>query len=471
VPEKNINEVTRQARDLYDKGMTTLDRGSIDASIHFFAEAVSLEPAFLKARQALRLAQIKKYKTGGTFSKVFGSVSGSTSLASAFSNVKKNPTKAMEAAEKVLTTNPYNVQALKLLAEAAESMDLLNTAIFSYETAREGSPKNLNVILALGQLYQHAKMSQKAHECFEQAYKIDPTNSEAYAGMKDATANEAMTKGKWEEAGSYRDMIANIDEATSLEQANKIFKDEDIIRTQIKDVYKLTEEQPQNVSNWKKLGDLSKQVNEFDYAIQCYEHAFGLTNGADGTIENLISETKIKKVTFLISQKEEQLQKDSTNENLRNEVEQLKAQREATILEESEGKARRYPNDMEIRFELAQVYFRNKQVDKALKEFQVASSNPKNKIACTNWLGRCFREKGMLDMAVQRFKSAAEQAIMMDGLKKDILYSLGTTYEQMGKRVEAIEQFKIIYDVDVDFKDVSEKIENFYREQSNSPSS
>lgn len=465
MPEKNLNEVNKQVRDLYEKGLASIERNALDAAMHFFTEAITFEPGFLKARQALRIAQIKKSSSGGALSKVFGSVTSSTALATAMANVSKNPTKAMEAAEKVLASNPYNVQALKALGQAAANAGYSATAIFAYETAREGSPKNVSVLLELGILYQDAHESDKARDCFEQILKIDPNHREAYSRIKDTTANEAMRKGKWEEAESYRDMIKDIDEAVSLEQAGKITKDEDIVRAQMADVYKQTQQQPDNVAHWKKLGDLSVMINEFDYAIQYYQHAFGLTKNADGTIDNLISETKIKKVQFQLRQKESELAANPGNEALTQEVANLNQEYEKTVLEECEARARRYPNDLDIRFELAQIYYKNGLIDKALKEFQVASANPKNKVSCFNWLGKCFKEKGMLDMAIQRFKSASEQALVMDGVKKDILYNLGLTYEQMGKRSEAIEQYKVIYDVDIEFKDVSKKIEDFYREQ------
>jgi hypothetical protein len=51
----------------------------------------------------------------------------------------------------------------------------------------------------------------------------------------------------------------------------------------------------------------------------------------------------------------------------------------------------------------------------------------------------------------------------MDGTKKEILYDLGQTYEKMGKEEEAISQFKLIYEVDIGFKDVGQKIEEHYK--------
>lgn len=466
MPDKNLNEVPRQVREFYDKGYAALERNNLDAAFHFLGEALALEPGFLKARQVLRLARLRKFKGGGSVGKFFGSVGGSAALAKAMANVTKDPAKAMEAADKALASNPSNIQALRVLAEAAGNMDFPLTAVDAYEAAREVSPDNTGILMELGRLYQVTSQMDKARDCYERILERDSNHVDAMKGLKDATANEAMQQGKWETADSYREMIKDKEEAVSLEQQGRIFKDEDVIRTQMDEVYKLTQEQPNNVSHWKRLADLAVQGVLFDYAIDCYRHALEMTKGADGNIEKLISDTKLKKIDHFIKERQAVLAADPQNESLNQEVAALQTERIRTLMEECEGRAKRYPSDLDIRYELARIYFQNDLIDKAIPEFQTAANNPKNKIACTQWLGQCFHRKGMLDMAVQRFKSAAQQAVAMDGLKKEILYNLGTVYEEMNKKAEAIEQFKAIYDVDVTYRDVAKKIEDYYRSQS-----
>ena len=42
---------------------------------------------------------------------------------------------------------------------------------------------------------------------------------------------------------------------------------------------------------------------------------------------------------------------------------------------------------------------------------------------------------------------------------------LGVVLEKMGKKEEAIEQFKQIYEVDISYKDVAAKVDAFYSGQ------
>jgi tetratricopeptide (TPR) repeat protein len=51
---------------------------------------------------------------------------------------------------------------------------------------------------------------------------------------------------------------------------------------------------------------------------------------------------------------------------------------------------------------------------------------------------------------------------LFDEQRKDLTYDLGLIYEKMNKPEEAIEQFKQIYEVDIDYKDVSDKVDAYY---------
>lgn len=77
-------------------------------------------------------------------------------------------------------------------------------------------------------------------------------------------------------------------------------------------------------------------------------------------------------------------------------------------------------------------------------------------------LGRCFVQKGMLDMAATQFKSAASEMLAMDIVKKDTLYDLGLVYETMGKKEEYLQCMKDIMETDYGYKDVSKRVEASY---------
>ena len=68
----------------------------------------------------------------------------------------------------------------------------------------------------------------------------------------------------------------------------------------------------------------------------------------------------------------------------------------------------------------------------------------------------------MNDLAVRQFQNALKEKVGFDDERKEILYWLGVALEKMGKRDEAIEQFKLIYEVDSAYRDVAARVDAYY---------
>src|SRR5262245_17292838 len=99
MPEKNLNEIPRDVRELFQKGTVALQRQNFDYAIAIFTQIIQREPAFLEGRQALRAAQFKKAGgSTGFFKKVLGGASSSPLIAKAQVILRKNPIEAMQIA-------------------------------------------------------------------------------------------------------------------------------------------------------------------------------------------------------------------------------------------------------------------------------------------------------------------------------------------------------------------------------------
>ena len=108
----------------------------------------------------------------------------------------------------------------------------------------------------------------------------------------------------------------------------------------------------------------------------------------------------------------------------------------------------KYPTDMGIRFEMGVLYFQAGKITEATAEFQKAQGNPHKRIAAMSYLAQCFSKRKMYDMAARKFQEAIKEKPGFDEEKKELVYNLGGVFESMGKKDEAIEQFKIIYEMD-----------------------
>jgi lipopolysaccharide biosynthesis regulator YciM len=122
----------------------------------------------------------------------------------------------------------------------------------------------------------------------------------------------------------------------------------------------------------------------------------------------------------------------------------------------------RYPNEYSYRFELGELYFEDGKTDQAIKELQMAQRSPKVRVSALILLGKAYLAKGFHDLAAEQLTTAKSEIPGMTDQKKDVLYELGSAYEQQGDMDQAMVEFKALYGADISYRDVAQKIDDFY---------
>jgi tetratricopeptide (TPR) repeat protein len=120
------------------------------------------------------------------------------------------------------------------------------------------------------------------------------------------------------------------------------------------------------------------------------------------------------------------------------------------------------PTDAQLQFKYGQALFDAEQYTEAIAPLQRARTNPNLRIKSMLMLGKCYAAKNMTDMAIRQLEDANKEVIAMDDTKKEILYMIGSLYESAGNTEKAVENFKVIYEVDYGYRDVAQKVESAY---------
>jgi tetratricopeptide (TPR) repeat protein len=216
------------------------------------------------------------------------------------------------------------------------------------------------------------------------------------------------------------------------------------------------EADPKNTKMLRSVAELYLQKKDFDKALEYFQKIKGVDGGSDPSLEKAVLDTTLKKLDQQIAQLDAQAP-DYVEQTAR-----LTAERASFFLDECKARAEKYPNDLQIRFELGQLYFKTGKIGEAIQELQKAQNNPHRKLQAMSLLGQCFAQRGMNDLAARTLQNALKEKLTFDEEKKDLIYALGSVLEKMGKADEAIEQFKQIYEVDIGYKDVSAKVDAYY---------
>lgn len=463
--DKSVNEVSGEVRKLFAKGAEALARENADYAIALLNQALDQEPAFYDCRKALREAQHRKAggSSSGFFKKMLSGAGNSPQVAKAQMTLRSNPGAAMSIAEQILNTDPGNSTAHRLIVEASKILELPRTAVLSYEVLLKNSPKDKELAIEFAHTAAGIGESGRAEKVIMDLLRENPNNGELKMALKDMSARKTMDEGGYgaleDGSGSYRDILRNKEEATSLEQEKRVQKSEDVAERLIGEYEARLHGEPNNIKLIRSLAELYTQKKQFDRALNLYDRLKNSELGNDPTLNQAITGTIVKR----FDHQAEQLNPFEPDHAAK--LEQLKADRLNFQVTECQKRVEKFPTDLAIRFEMGQLYFQAGKVGEAIQEFQKAQNNPNKRLASMNYLAQCFAKRKMYDLAARTLQNAIKEKTVFDEEKKDLIYNLGCVLEGMGKREEAVEQFKLIYETDIGYKDVAAKVDAFYAGQ------
>lgn len=423
---------------------------------------VQANPYCVEARQMLRKAQSKMSVTkksgglSGLFAKLsFGRVNESA--------IQKNPEQSLQSAEEQIDADFSNITAHKTLALAAKQLGLVETALLGYEYLFNLDQTNASNGKQLIREYIAAKKAEQAIAVGDIVLQSNPADDEAQELIKKASVQQTVDKGKWEEEKSFREKLKDEDEAQRLEQSSRAQTGEEGLRSLIEEALKKTEAEPENINVLKDLVNYYRKLEEFDNALDWLSKARELDSGkADVNLEALMVTLTREKMSKQIEVIEANLEENPEDATLKTELEKLQKEEYDFRLTQAESLVQRYPNEFSYRYDLGELYKQQGNVDGAIKELQLALRAPKVRVKALVLLGQSYMEKKFYDLAAEQLTLAKSEISGVTELKKEVIYDLGRCYESQGDSEKAMSEYKALYGIDIGYRDVSQKIDDFY---------
>ncbi|NBR70551.1 MAG: hypothetical protein EBT75_00380 [Proteobacteria bacterium] len=457
MPEVTSAQLSGSHLDTFRKAKDAMARQNHDYVILLMPPVLEAHPGLLEGRKILRASQIAKAKSASKMDKSMAAVRIAPAVMQAKSAVGKSLGSGLAKLEEALNLDPFSPQANAALGEIALENDLPGTAVFAYETVRSAKPQDTQNLHGLARALIAAKQMSKARDVYQTILEIAPNDGAALKGMKDASALVATQSGGWEKSEDFRDSLKNKEESSALESASKVVKTAEAIAEQLARLHAQFEKEPQNVVLAKQIAELCETQGSLDHALQWFQFSHELTQKTDPVLEKAVFRLQCA----LLDQEWEQAKAAGSDDSVCDEI---LARKKSVILEGAKDRVKRYPNDLQYRFELGEALIDHGSYKEAVPELQQALRQPSVRHRALNLLGVSYQRRKMLDLAAKQYALAASEIVAMDNVKKDAIYNLGVILEEMGKKAEALEEFKKIYEVDSQFRDIAERVEAAYQQ-------
>ena len=410
-----------------------------------------------------KAGQKKAGASTGLFKRIVSSAGSGPTLAKAKFMIESQPLEALALTEQVIAGDPRNNMAHDLFTQAAMAAELPRTALLSLVAMRQEAPADKSLSLRLAAAYTAIGQNEKAEAVFESLMKHHPNDPELGMKMKNASANRTLSSSGYEQmaagTGTFRSALKDAGEAKRLEQESRITKDVVQTKSLIEEYESRLVAEPENLKLLKSIVDLCNQQKDHYRALEFYNRIEAVPGAMDAALERERFDTVVKRYNQVI----EQL--DPAAVDFDQQRAALVEERDNYILDDCRTRVDKYPTDLANRFDLGVLYFNRGRIGEAIPEFQKAESNPNKRLQAMLYSARCFAARNMNDMAARKLQTVLKEKVGFDEERKELLYTYGCVLEKMGKKEEAMDHFKQIYEVDISYSDVAARVDAYYASQ------
>lgn len=444
---------------LWKKALISAERKNWEYVIDQVLPIVTANVGFLDGRKLLRSAESEA--SGGSGGKKFSFGLGGFKPSS-----RKEPAEQIaDLEENVFRKDPFNLNANEQLYDIAMKMHFPDLAAFALETIRAGHPENTKHMHKLAQHYMAHEQPEKASEVYRLIVKVDPRDMDAMKGEKDAAARTSILRQGWGAEGDFRKAMKDSGEAAKLEMLSRQGMTQEQMEQFLADTIEQYNADQTNIVIVKRMADLYEKLGQIENALMFYDYALNTLNPGDIALQRKVEIMRDKVQDQQIEDFEREIESNPNApdiEDKRAQVAEIRRQRSAVVINEAKTRVDRNPTDKTLRYELGQAYFNAGMFTEAIPELQQAKSNPNMRIKAILMLGRCFERKNMNDLAKTSLTEASKELVVMDAIKKEVLYELANVLEKMGDRASSLEALKEIYNADYGYKDVAKRVESSY---------
>jgi tetratricopeptide (TPR) repeat protein len=443
--------------DLYNKACEAVERANYDYAVELFREVLRQQPDYPDARVALRGTERRRVQERGTQLPALFMMPFRMAVTAVKAAVRK-PKGKLEAYEDFLKEYPDSFWGLLGAGKAADSLGLDEQAAIILRDAQRVKPNNKTVLRLLANVLAERGESRDALNFLERLLAMDPGNRDLQKEVRDLQATGHMAHHKMDNTQSFRDLIRDKDVAEELEKEGRLEVSKEDYGTRVNRAFDELKEDPDNPAKVLLLAKAYLDVDDMAHARALLK-AKHKEMPENYEIRELLGTLQLRIYEQAIEAARAAVKANPGSDAAKKKLEQLKTKRQKFAVKEYRWRVEQHPTDAEAQMELAKALTELGRQNEAISMFQELRQDPRLGMEAARMLGKAFTDKGQYDLAAEQFEMALQMHPDMDYEGKQLRYSQAEALEKMGRPEEALKIYKKIYSEDINFLDVSEKVE------------
>ncbi|MEL6428690.1 MAG: tetratricopeptide repeat protein [Planctomycetota bacterium] len=425
-------------------------RRNHDFAVQLYQQILDIDPDVGEARAGLRRALKARSETKRSGGKLLKLVKGAGPLTAARGLAKAGKhDAAAKAVESYLEAAPLDVEANMLLGTSLEAAGHFRSALAVFEFIAEIDPRNAQGLKRAGAMMSRTGDAQKALDYFERALEADPRDRDALKARKDLAAQAALTAARYDEVSHSREQLVDAGETRRLEQTQRRQRTSEEWEAERDRLETLFAEDSTNVELMVELAGVHERLKDPEAAVDVLERAASFSKDDPNVLEAL-GRARGKALKRALAR--------AGKLGDAEEADRIEAKIVVHEVDEFRRRIAIHPGDTGLRYELGLRLGKQGDHDGAAAEFQKALGDPRRGLDARIGLARAFEGKGFDDLAQGEFEKALQAVPENDQRRLEILYSLASLSEASGDRERAREHFTRIFEVDVGYRDVAQKM-------------
>ncbi|MDY7010071.1 MAG: tetratricopeptide repeat protein [Planctomycetota bacterium] len=441
-----------KGKAFFDRGDQVAETGNWDFAIQMYLEGIRREPGNIeRGHGPMRNVSLNRKVQGG---KPAGFMEAMKRRGG------KEPIDVLVNAEFLLAKDPGNVSHMEAVLKAAQKLDQPEVVKWMchilFEAMRQAKSPDKRILIMISDAFAETEEFASALSACDMALQADPNNVELQEKAKDLSAKGTIKQGKYDTEGSFVESVRDLEKQKELAQKDHMSQSRDFLENEIEKGRAKYEASPDETANINALVDALLKIEEEGYeneAIDILKKAY-----ADSGEYRY----KVRSDDVLIRQMRRRHNKLKTADR-KDEAIQLAHELLEFELEVYAERAKNYPTDLSVKYELGRRLLTADRIDDAISYLQQAQRDPKRRITALTYLGQAFEKKEWHREAVETYEKALEFE-PSEARAKELHYNLGQVLKAMGEKAKALDHFSRVAQMDYNFRDVREQVEALRKE-------